>query len=86
MTEQATSTSREETATGDDSARASDATPETPFTNLDDYLALRRLGGLALSPDGIRLVTLSRSEHLTGSASPPHCGRSTRAASVRRGG
>ena len=34
-----------------------DATPDTPFTDLDDYLALRRLGGLALSPDGIRLVT-----------------------------
>ena len=57
MTEQATSTSREETPTGDDSARPSGAAPETPFTDLDDYLALRRLGGLALSPDGIRLVT-----------------------------
>ena len=57
MTEQATSTSREEAPTGDDSARPGDATPETPFTDLDDYLALRRLGGLALSPDGIRLVT-----------------------------
>ena len=56
MTEQATSTSREEAPTGD-SARPGDATPETPFTDLDDYLALRRLGGLALSPDGIRLVT-----------------------------
>ena len=31
--------------------------PRTPFEDLDDYLALRRLGGLALSPDGIRLVT-----------------------------
>ncbi len=27
-----------------------------PFTNLDDYLALRRVSGLALSPDGSRLV------------------------------
>ncbi len=54
MTEQATSPSREETPTGDDSARPSGT---TPFTDLDDYLALRRLSGLALSPDGIRLVT-----------------------------
>ena len=29
----------------------------TPFHDLDDYLALPRLGGLALSPDGLRLVT-----------------------------
>ena len=57
MTEQATSTSGEETPTGDDSARSSGTTPDTPFTDLDEYLALRRLGGLALSPDGIRLVT-----------------------------
>jgi dipeptidyl aminopeptidase/acylaminoacyl peptidase len=57
MTEQATSASREETPVGDDSAEPGGITPETPFTNLDDYLALRRLGGLALSPDGIRLVT-----------------------------
>jgi dipeptidyl aminopeptidase/acylaminoacyl peptidase len=28
----------------------------TPFTDLDDYLALRRVSGLALSPDGSRLV------------------------------
>jgi dipeptidyl aminopeptidase/acylaminoacyl peptidase len=28
----------------------------TPFTHLDDYLALRRVSGLALSPDGSRLV------------------------------
>ena len=60
MTEQATSTSREETPTGDDSARPSGTTPDTPFTDLDEYLALRRLGGLALSPDGIRLVTHCR--------------------------
>ena len=57
MTEQATSTSREEMPTGDDPAGPGGTTPETPFTSLDDYLALRRLGGLALSPDGIRLVT-----------------------------
>jgi dipeptidyl aminopeptidase/acylaminoacyl peptidase len=56
MTEQAT-TSREETPTGDDSAERGGSRPETPFTILDDYLALRRLSGLALSPDGIRLVT-----------------------------
>ncbi|MGH8868469.1 MAG: S9 family peptidase [Actinomycetes bacterium] len=29
----------------------------TPFTDLDAFLALPRLGGLALSPDGTRLVT-----------------------------
>jgi len=29
----------------------------TPFHDLDDYIALPRLGGLALSPDGRRLVT-----------------------------
>jgi len=57
MTEQATSTSREEMPTGDDPAGSGSTTPETPFTSLDDYLALRRLGGLALSPDGIRLAT-----------------------------
>jgi dipeptidyl aminopeptidase/acylaminoacyl peptidase len=57
MTEQATSSSREELPTGDDPAGSGDTTPETPFTRLDDYLALRRLSGLALSPDGIRLVT-----------------------------
>ncbi|WP_407319441.1 prolyl oligopeptidase family serine peptidase [Isoptericola halotolerans] len=33
------------------------ATPPTPFHDLDAYLALGRLGGLALSPDGTRLVT-----------------------------
>ena len=57
MTEQATSPSGEETPTGDDSARAGGTNPDTPFADLDDYLALRRLSGLALSPDGIRLVT-----------------------------
>ena len=56
MTEQATSPLRAETPT-DDSARPSGTRPDTPFTDLDDFLALRRLGGLALSPDGIRLVT-----------------------------
>jgi dipeptidyl aminopeptidase/acylaminoacyl peptidase len=38
-------------------AREDARTADTPFGDLDDYLALRRLGGLALSPDGIRLVT-----------------------------
>lgn len=31
--------------------------PSTPFHDLDEYIALPRLGGLALSPDGSRLVT-----------------------------
>ena len=31
-------------------------TTSGPFTDLDDYLALRRVSGLALSPDGRRLV------------------------------
>src|SRR5512133_3356246 len=57
MTEQATSPSCGETPAGDDSARPSGTAPATPFADLDDYLALRRLSGLALSPDGIRLVT-----------------------------
>ncbi|MFF2268403.1 prolyl oligopeptidase family serine peptidase [Cellulosimicrobium cellulans] len=30
---------------------------ETPFHDLDQYLAIPRVGGLALSPDGARLVT-----------------------------
>ena len=29
----------------------------TPFDDLSEFVALRRLGGLAMSPDGIRLVT-----------------------------
>ncbi len=29
----------------------------TPFEDLDDYVSLPRLSGLALSPDGVRLVT-----------------------------
>jgi dipeptidyl aminopeptidase/acylaminoacyl peptidase len=33
------------------------AAPTTPFHDLDSYLALPRLSGLALSPDGTRLVT-----------------------------
>ncbi len=57
MTEQATSPSRGETPIGDPSARPGGTNPDTPFADLDDYLALRRLSGLALSPDGIRLVT-----------------------------
>ena len=32
-------------------------TPGTPFHDLQDYLAIPRLSGLALSPDGSRLVT-----------------------------
>ncbi len=32
-------------------------TTDTPFHDLDAYIALPRLGGLALSPDGTRLVT-----------------------------
>lgn len=31
--------------------------PETPFHDLDHYLAIPRVAGLALSPDGTRLVT-----------------------------
>lgn len=31
--------------------------PATPFDNLDDYLALPRVSGLAVSPDGSRVVT-----------------------------
>jgi dipeptidyl aminopeptidase/acylaminoacyl peptidase len=31
--------------------------PETPFHDLDHYLAIPRVAGLALSPDGARLVT-----------------------------
>src|SRR6478752_6964821 len=31
--------------------------PETPFHDLDHYLAIPRVGGLALSTDGSRLVT-----------------------------
>jgi len=33
------------------------AQPETPFHDLDHYLAIPRVSGLALSPDGSRLVT-----------------------------
>jgi dipeptidyl aminopeptidase/acylaminoacyl peptidase len=32
-------------------------TPATPFDDLDDYLALPRVSGLAVSPDGSRVVT-----------------------------
>lgn len=31
--------------------------PETPFHDLDHYIAMPRISGLALSPDGTRLVT-----------------------------
>ncbi len=33
------------------------ATPPTPFHDLDSYLALPRVSGLAVSPDGARVVT-----------------------------
>jgi hypothetical protein len=33
------------------------AVPETPFHDLDHYLAIPRLSGLTLSADGQRLVT-----------------------------
>ena len=36
-------------------------TPRTPFDDLDDYIGLGRLGGLALSGDGRRLVTTVQS-------------------------
>ena len=46
------------TATDDeDGTGAADPAPPTPFHDLGAYVALRRLGGLAVSPDGIRLVT-----------------------------
>jgi dipeptidyl aminopeptidase/acylaminoacyl peptidase len=57
MTEQAAPPSGGETQPSDAMAQPGDTAPETPFANPDDYLALRRLSGLALSPDGIRLVT-----------------------------
>jgi dipeptidyl aminopeptidase/acylaminoacyl peptidase len=31
--------------------------PPTPFADLEDYVSLPRLSGLAVSPDGVRLVT-----------------------------
>jgi dipeptidyl aminopeptidase/acylaminoacyl peptidase len=56
MTEQVASTSRREAHTDAD-PRPGDRAPQTPFEDYDDFLALRRLSGLALSPDGVRLVT-----------------------------
>jgi dipeptidyl aminopeptidase/acylaminoacyl peptidase len=49
----------------DDAAKISDTSadsepgthPDTPFHDLDAYVALPRTGGLAISPDGTRLVT-----------------------------
>ncbi|WP_347109164.1 prolyl oligopeptidase family serine peptidase [Paenarthrobacter sp. S56] len=38
-------------------SQAPGAQPETPFHDLDHYLSIPRVGGLALSPDGKRLVT-----------------------------
>ena len=40
-----------------DSADTQGGQPETPFHELDHYLAIPRVGGLTLSPDGKRLVT-----------------------------
>ncbi|HEX6756329.1 MAG TPA: S9 family peptidase [Mycobacteriales bacterium] len=46
-------------ATSPDSttARDDDGSSPTPFHDLAEYVALRRVSGLAVSPDGIRLVT-----------------------------
>ncbi|WP_375141879.1 alpha/beta fold hydrolase [Zhihengliuella sp.] len=45
-------------ASGHASSHPGDASaPATPFDDLDRFIGLRRLGGLALSPDGRRLVT-----------------------------
>lgn len=38
-------------------SETSSENPETPFHDLDHYLAIPRVSGLALSPDGRRLVT-----------------------------
>jgi dipeptidyl aminopeptidase/acylaminoacyl peptidase len=40
-----------------DSASLQPSTPATPFHSLDAFLAVPRVSGLALSPDGSRLVT-----------------------------
>ncbi|WP_197515785.1 S9 family peptidase [Arthrobacter sp. U41] len=40
--------------------------PETPFHDLDHYLAIPRVSGLALSPDGRRLVTTVATLNATG--------------------
>ncbi|CAM3517014.1 prolyl oligopeptidase family serine peptidase [Occultella aeris] len=50
-----TATSSEATADGS-AAPTEAAAPPTPFHDLDAYLALPRASGLALSPDGTRLV------------------------------
>jgi dipeptidyl aminopeptidase/acylaminoacyl peptidase len=57
MTEQAAEPSHGGTHSSETAARPDGSSPDTPFHEFDDYLALRRLAGLALSPDGIRLVT-----------------------------
>jgi dipeptidyl aminopeptidase/acylaminoacyl peptidase len=57
MSEQATSSPRGQAPSGDAARPSGGATPDAPFLDLDDYLALRRLSGAALSPDGLRLVT-----------------------------
>ncbi|BCT74488.1 peptidase S9 [Sinomonas cyclohexanicum] len=46
-----------EAATATQPAGEPAAQPETPFHDLDHYVAIPRLSGLALSPDGTRLVT-----------------------------
>ncbi|GAB3271158.1 prolyl oligopeptidase family serine peptidase [Arthrobacter pigmenti] len=48
-------TSHSSAAAAGDPAAAS--APETPFHDLDHYIALPRISGLTLSPDGKRLVT-----------------------------
>ncbi len=42
--------------------------PATPFHDLDSYVALPRLSGLAMSPDGTRLVTTVATPNATGTA------------------
>lgn len=60
---------------GDVSARADTADPGTsptsPFHRLADFVALPRLGGLALSPDGTRLVTTVSTLDADGTAWQP---------------
>jgi dipeptidyl aminopeptidase/acylaminoacyl peptidase len=57
MIEEVASPTGEETQTSDIASGPDGTAPDTPFGDLDDFLALRRLSGLAVSPDGIRLVT-----------------------------
>jgi len=57
MTEKVPMPPREREQTPGMTAPQDGRVADTPFDDLDDYLALRRLSGLAVSPDGIRLVT-----------------------------